>query len=169
MEAEGASAIFARHETCAAAARAGLYALGFELFADPAHFSRTVTAARVPEGFDWKAINGAVKAEGVVLAGGQGPLTGQIFRLGHLGSVTLGEILDAIGVLEEVSIRFERAGPARSRDRGSPGRRPRDGWAIGPTSRAAVLAGGVDRGEDPRGRTRRGRGPGPPARAARGR
>ncbi len=63
----------------------------------------------MPEGFDWKAINAAVKAEGVVLAGGQGPLTGQIFRLGHLGSVTLGEILDAIGVLEEVSIRFERA------------------------------------------------------------
>jgi alanine-glyoxylate transaminase/serine-glyoxylate transaminase/serine-pyruvate transaminase len=62
----------------------------------------------VPEGFDWKALNGAVKAEGVVLAGGQGPLAGQIFRLGHLGSVTLGEILDAIGVLEEVSIRFER-------------------------------------------------------------
>ena len=109
MVAEGAEAIFARHETCAAATRAGLAALGFELFADPAHYSRTVTAARVPEGFDWKAINGAVKAEGVVLAGGQGPLTGQIFRLGHLGSVTLGEILDAIGVLEEVSIRFERA------------------------------------------------------------
>jgi aspartate aminotransferase-like enzyme len=108
MEAEGAAAIFARHETCAAATRAGLEALGFELFADPAHYSRTVTAARVPAGFDWKAINAAVKGEGVVLAGGQGPLTGQIFRLGHLGSVTLGEILDAIGVLEQVSIRFER-------------------------------------------------------------
>jgi len=108
MEAEGTEAIFARHETCAAATRAGLAALGFELFADPAHYSRTVTAARVPAGFDWKAINAAVKGEGVVLAGGQGPLTGQIFRLGHLGSVTLGEILDAIGVLEQVSIRFER-------------------------------------------------------------
>jgi len=108
MEAEGAEAIFARHETCAAATRAGLQALGFELFADPAFYSRTVTAARVPAGFDWKAINSAVKGEGVVLAGGQGPLAGQIFRVGHLGSVTLGEILDAIGVLEQVSIRFER-------------------------------------------------------------
>ena len=146
MEAEGAPAIFARHETCAAAARAGLNALGFELFADPAHYSRTVTAARVPEGFDWKAINGAVKAEGVVLAGGQGPLTGQIFRLGHLGSVTLGEILDAIGVLEEVSIRFERsvqpgfgiaAAQAAALERMGVGPMSRE------TSRAAVLAGGV--------------------------
>ena len=108
MEGEGAEAIFARHETCAVATRAGLEALGFELFGDPDHYSRTVTAARVPAGFDWKAINAAVKGEGVVLAGGQGPLAGQIFRLGHLGSVTLGEILDAIGVLEQVSIRFER-------------------------------------------------------------
>jgi aspartate aminotransferase-like enzyme len=144
MEAEGASAIFARHETCAAAARAGLSALGFELFADPAHFSRTVTAARVPEGFDWKAINGAVKAEGVVLAGGQGPLTGQIFRLGHLGSVTLGEILDAIGVLEEVSIRFERAvQPGAGIAAAQAAALERMG--VGPTSRAAVLAGGVAR------------------------
>ncbi len=104
MEREGAAAIFARHEACAAAARAGLDELGFELFADPRFASRTVTAARVPEGLDWKAFNGEIKARGVVLAGGQGKLVGQIFRLGHLGSVTLGEIVDTISVLEEVSI-----------------------------------------------------------------
>ena len=143
MEAEGAEAIFARHETCASAARAGLEALGFELFADPAHYSRTVTAAKVPEGFDWKAINTAVKGEGVILAGGQGPLTGKIFRLGHLGSVTLGEILDAIGVLEQVSIRFERpvepgTGIAAAQQAAL------DKMAIRPAGRtpAAALAGG---------------------------
>lgn len=108
MGREGATAIFARHEACAAAARAGLTALGFELFADPRFASRTVTAANVPEGLDWKAFNGAIKARGLVLAGGQGKLTGLIFRLGHLGSVTLGEILDAIGVLEEVSLELGR-------------------------------------------------------------
>ncbi len=104
MTRETPAAIFARHEACAAAARAGLTALGFELFADPRFASRTVTAAKVPDGLDWKTFNGAIKARGLVLAGGQGKLTGLIFRLGHLGSVTLGEILDAIGVLEEVSI-----------------------------------------------------------------
>ena len=62
MGAEGAEAIFARHEACAAAARAGLEALGFELFADPRHASRTVTAAHVPDGLDWKAFNTDVKA-----------------------------------------------------------------------------------------------------------
>ena len=45
IEAEGLPAIFARHAACGAAARAGLQALGFELFADPAHASNTVTSA----------------------------------------------------------------------------------------------------------------------------
>jgi len=104
MAAEGMEGVFARHEACAAAARAGLTALGFELFADPAVASKTVTAALVPEGLDWKAFNGEVKRRGVVLAGGQGKLTGKIFRLGHLGSVTLEEILGAMSTLEMASI-----------------------------------------------------------------
>ena len=42
--------------------------------------------------------------ENCVLAGGQGKLTGKIFRLGHLGSVTLEEILGAMSTLEIASI-----------------------------------------------------------------
>jgi aspartate aminotransferase-like enzyme len=102
MHEEGREAVFARHEACAAAARAGLQALGLELFADPAHASRTVTAGWVPDGTDWKAFNREVRARGVVLAGGQGKLQGRIFRIGHLGSVILDEIVGAIGVLEDV-------------------------------------------------------------------
>ena len=104
MNAEGAASVFARHEACAAATRAGLSALGLELFADPRFASRTVTGAIVPDDLDWKTFNGEIKRRGVVLAGGQGKLTGKIFRLGHLGSVTLEEILGAMSVLEIVSI-----------------------------------------------------------------
>jgi aspartate aminotransferase-like enzyme len=104
MTAEGAEHVFARHEACAAAARAGLQALGFQLFADQRHASRTVTAAWIPDDLDWKAFNGELKRRGLVLAGGQGKLTGKIFRLGHLGSVTVEEILGAMSVLEFVSI-----------------------------------------------------------------
>ena len=96
-------------EIAAAAARAGLEALGFELFADPRHASRTVTAAHVPDGLDWKAFNGELQARGLVLAGGQGKLKGRIFRLGHLGSVTVEEILGAIATLEAVSVEYGRA------------------------------------------------------------
>ena len=125
MQAEGREGIFARHEACAAASRAGLQALGFELFADPRFASKTVTAARLPDGHDWKAFNGAIKSHGVVLAGGQGKLTGKIFRLGHLGSVTVDEILGAIAVLERVSI--------------EQGRRIEPGRAVG-AAQAAALA-----------------------------
>ena len=104
MQAEGAESIFARHEACAAASRAGLQALGFDLFADVRFASRTVTAVTLPEGHDWKSFNGAIKAHGVILAGGQGKLAGKIFRLGHLGSVTVEEILGAIAVLETVML-----------------------------------------------------------------
>ena len=109
MGLEGREAVFARHEACAAASRAGLTALGFDLFADPAVASRTVTAASVPDDLDWKAFNSEVKRRGVVLAGGQGKLTGKIFRLGHLGSVTIEEILGAMSTLEMASIQAGRA------------------------------------------------------------
>jgi aspartate aminotransferase-like enzyme len=108
MNAEGPGAVFARHEACASATRAGLAALGFDLFADPAHASRTVTCVRVPDGLDWKAVNAEVKRRGVVLAGGQAKLAGHVFRVGHLGSVVLDEVLGVISVLEEVSLRSGR-------------------------------------------------------------
>jgi Serine-pyruvate aminotransferase/archaeal aspartate aminotransferase len=62
----------------------------------------------VPDDLDWKAFNGEIKRRGLVLAGGQGKLTGKIFRLGHLGSVTLEEILGAMSVLEFASIGMGR-------------------------------------------------------------
>jgi aspartate aminotransferase-like enzyme len=76
--------------------------LGIELFADQAHASLTVTAAWLPDQTDWKAFNADVKRRGVVLAGGQGKLQGKIFRVGHLGSVVLEEVVGAVGALEEV-------------------------------------------------------------------
>ena len=111
----------------------GLAALGFELFADQRFASRTVTAARLPEGLDWKAFNDGVKRRGVILAGGQGKLAGHIFRLGHLGSVTLAEILDAIGVIEEVSLEHDRPVEPGAARRRRPAGGPRgDGSDLGP-------------------------------------
>jgi aspartate aminotransferase-like enzyme len=103
MQAEG-DGVFARHAAAQAMTRAGLRALGFELLAADEVASKTVTAAWIPNGLDWKAFNGTLKRHGLVLAGGQGKLTGRIFRRGHLGSVTTDDILAAIGVLEIAAI-----------------------------------------------------------------
>jgi aspartate aminotransferase-like enzyme len=101
MAAEGLPAIVARHAACGAASRAGLQALGFELFADPAHASDTVTSAHLPDGVEWSALNRELRSRGLVLAGGQGKLKGRILRIGHLGDVSVDDIVAAIEVLEE--------------------------------------------------------------------
>jgi aspartate aminotransferase-like enzyme len=101
MAAEGLLAIQARHAACGAAARAGLQALGFRLYADPRFASDTVTSAHLPEGVEWSALNRELRARGLVLAGGQGRLKGKIFRIGHLGDVSVDDIVAAIEVLED--------------------------------------------------------------------
>jgi aspartate aminotransferase-like enzyme len=99
LEDEGYERIFGRHSACAAAAQTGLQALGFRLFADPDHASQTVTAAWVPEGVDWAALNKQMRSHGLVIAGGQDRLAGQILRIGHLGAVTPEDVVEAIGVV----------------------------------------------------------------------
>jgi aspartate aminotransferase-like enzyme len=108
MDQEGIEAIWKRHAAVGAAVRAGLTALGFKLLADPAHASNTVTGAWIPEDLDWKAFNGKLRQLGLIVAGGQGNLKGKIFRIGHLGHVTVPNILNAMAVLEEALIELGR-------------------------------------------------------------
>lgn len=108
MEQEGLDAIWARHAAVGAAVRAGLTALGFKLLADPAFASDTVTGAWIPEDLDWKALNGKLRKYGLAVAGGQGALKGKIFRIGHLGHVTVPNILNAMAVLEQAMIEMDR-------------------------------------------------------------
>jgi aspartate aminotransferase-like enzyme len=108
MEQEGLDAIWARHAAVGAAVRAGLTALGFKLLADPAFASDTVTGAWIPEDLDWKTFNGKLRKYGLAVAGGQGALKGKIFRIGHLGHVTVPNILNAMAVLEQAMIEMDR-------------------------------------------------------------
>ena len=104
IEAEGYEAVFARHAAVGAATRAGLSAMGFRLFADPAHASDTVTAAVVPEGVDWPAFSKELRSRGLVIAGAQGRLAGKVFRVGHLGDVHVDDIVRALETIEAGSL-----------------------------------------------------------------
>lgn len=101
LENEGYKHIFVRHATCAATAQAGLQALGFRLFAEREHASQTVTAAWLPKGVDWATLNKQMRSHGLVLAGGQDRLAGQILRVGHLGDVVPDDVVEAIKVIGE--------------------------------------------------------------------
>jgi aspartate aminotransferase-like enzyme len=108
MEQETLAEIWKRHAAVGAAVRAGLMTLGFKLLGDPAFASDTVTGAFIPEDLDWKAFNGKLRKLGLVVAGGQGALKGKIFRIGHLGHVTVPAILNAMAVLEQALIELDR-------------------------------------------------------------
>lgn len=101
MRAEGREAIFARHRRVADLTRTRAGAFGLQLFADPAHASNTVTALRVPEGIEAKALTKALRErEGVVISGGQERLEGQIIRIGHLGYVQEPEVAACMDAIE---------------------------------------------------------------------
>jgi pyridoxamine--pyruvate transaminase len=84
---EGPEAVLHRHRCAARATRAGAEALGLELWApDPADRSDTVTAVRLPDGIDERAVREhARQRSGVLLSGGHGDLSGRLLRIGHMG------------------------------------------------------------------------------------
>jgi aspartate aminotransferase-like enzyme len=99
LVAEGPARTWARHAALAAATEAGLEALGLRLVAPLPYRSGTVTAAWLPEGVEWSALNAALRARGLAIAGGQGKWAGRILRFGHMGAVALDELTAAIEVM----------------------------------------------------------------------
>jgi aspartate aminotransferase-like enzyme len=88
IEKEGIQQVFARHQRVADKTRKGLRDLGLSLLADPKNASNTVTAAKLPDGVKGEELLKVLRDEhDVVLGEGQGPLTGKIIRVGHLGWV----------------------------------------------------------------------------------
>ena len=97
---EGVEGIVARHRRLGELTRREVKALGLKLFADERFASNTVTAVRVPEGVQGSALTKMLREEyQVVVAGGQGKLAGQIFRIGHLGWAAEEDIQAAIEAL----------------------------------------------------------------------
>ena len=104
MLAEGMENLFDRHASIAQYTRDAVQDLGLELFAtDESRASNTVTAIKMPEGIDGRRLMGLMRTEeNVVLAGGQGKITNDIFRIGHLGYVYQEDIEFVIEALKRV-------------------------------------------------------------------
>lgn len=89
-----------QHARVAAHVRSRVGEMGLELVADPRFASDTVSAVRAPADLDVDNFRRRLLDEhGVLVAGGQGPLRGAIFRVGHMGYLVEDEIdaaLDAI-------------------------------------------------------------------------
>ena len=104
MLVEGLENIFARHASVGQFTRDGVRNLGLELLCtNEARASDTVTAIKIPQGVDGAKLMGLMRTEeNVVLAGGQGKLSGKIFRIGHLGYVSQADIEEVLEALKRV-------------------------------------------------------------------
>lgn len=92
---EGLEQSFARHEKAAATCRAGLASLGLRLFPAPGAIpAPTVTAVYVPDGLSWPELDARFRQRGLVVGGSYGPLSGKVFRLGHMGTQADPELVE---------------------------------------------------------------------------
>jgi len=100
IEAEGMEDVWARHDLLARAARAGVAALGLELFGDPDERATVVTALELPADVDGGKVPGTLRRLGVTANGGQDHLKGRILRIAHCGYFGAFDILTSLSALE---------------------------------------------------------------------
>ncbi len=100
---EGLEQAFERHVRLGRAARAGVKAMGLELFSPDDDTSAVVTAIRAPEGVDASdVVKGLRDKHGITVAPGQGDFKPKIFRLGHIGWFDVFDITTALAATELV-------------------------------------------------------------------
>lgn len=100
---EGLARRLERTHRLAEAARAAVDALGLTLFPDRRHASDTVTAVRNPDGMADADLRKVLEREyNVLVQGGQGALTGKIFRVGHMGIADWPDLLVTFAALERI-------------------------------------------------------------------
>jgi aspartate aminotransferase-like enzyme len=92
---------YERHVRLGRAARAGVKAMGLELFSPDNDSAAVVTAVRAPEGIDSNELLLHLRdRHGVTLAPGQQHLKGKIFRIGHIGWFDVFDIATALAAVE---------------------------------------------------------------------
>src|SRR5262249_4746038 len=98
---QGLEAAFERHMRLGRACRAGAKAMGLQLFSPDDASAAVVTAIRAPAGVDSVELVRLLRERhGVQLAGGQGPLRGKVFRIGHIGFYDVFDVATALAAVE---------------------------------------------------------------------
>ena len=84
---EGPENVWSRHALTASAMRAGVQAMGLQLWAvSESIASPTTTAVRTPTGIDEQALRERIRERyGVVLSSGRAETLGKLTRIGHMG------------------------------------------------------------------------------------
>jgi alanine-glyoxylate transaminase/serine-glyoxylate transaminase/serine-pyruvate transaminase len=111
---EGLDNVFHRHDRAAEATRRAVRHWGFEIQCrNPAEYSSSLTAVRLPEGHSADKLRAEILERcNMSLGNGLGPLADKVFRIGHLGDF---HDLMVTGTLSGVEIGLKARGiPHRS-------------------------------------------------------
>ena len=102
IDEEGISKVLGRHSRLAAALRAGVQALGLELYNQPNTSSATVVAMKVPQGLEGGIIVQHMRERyHTVIAGARHPSqTGKVIRIGTMGMISETDIITDLRYLE---------------------------------------------------------------------
>lgn len=107
LEEEGLNQVIKRHERLEKMIRAGLSALGLKLMTSEQDAAPTVTSVYGGDGWRADDLRGILRQLGIVVAGGQHHLKGEIFRIGHMGYC---DVFDMIAVLSGLEIALSKMG-----------------------------------------------------------
>jgi aspartate aminotransferase-like enzyme len=117
--ADGLETAFARHRALGRGCRAGIKAIGLELYSPDDDSAAVLTGALTPNGVDAVALRLALRdRHGITIAGGHGDLVSRLFRIGHIGYVQIEDLALALTAVEEelraagVDVEVGRAAPA---------------------------------------------------------
>ncbi len=103
LKEEGVAARLERTHRLAEACRNAIEALGLELVPARAIASDTVTAVHNPPGLDDRQFRKRLERDyNVLVQGGQGALTGKIFRIGHMGIADWPDLLVTFAAIERI-------------------------------------------------------------------
>jgi aspartate aminotransferase-like enzyme len=100
LEQEGLTNIFTRHKRMQQMTRSAMRALDLPLMANDEDASPTVTSIRAAENWDSEVVRSDLKKMGIVVAGGQQHLKGNIFRIGHMGYCDPLDLLPVFAAIE---------------------------------------------------------------------
>lgn len=98
---EGLENRFARHIEMAQYVR-GWAKKHFEIFADEKYLSNTLTTVKNTRGISVKDLNGELAKRGFMISNGYGDLKEKTFRIAHMADITLDEVKELIGHINEI-------------------------------------------------------------------
>lgn len=98
---EGMEQRFLRHARIGRAMREALKELGFTFFTAESFLADTLSVVNYPEGIEDNSFRNLYLENGVVVAGGLGETAGKVFRMGHMGNLSISQVYFAIEAMEK--------------------------------------------------------------------